>query len=246
MRVWFLDESGDHKLGRRQLASSYPIFVLGGVIIDRTYLRAAVEPELSQFKGLYFGRTDIILHTVEMRNGTGVYAFLADPAVRRRFFTDLNGLLQTWRYTVIGCVIDKPRYAAQFAHPADPYHYSLDVLVERFCWELGAQIDAGFICAEKRGDDLDRLLLAAWETLRARGTSSCSARRIDERIVGLDLRDKKPNLAGLQLADLVVSPIGRSYVGQPAKPDQVQWSIVQRKLQRIGATDIGTGLVIRP
>ncbi len=162
MRVMFLDESGTHNLGKRAMKGNYTLFVLGGVIIDRAYLRATVEPQMNQFKQQYFGRTDVILHTVDMRNGIGDYAFLADPVLRTGFYADLNALLDAWDYKVIGCVIDKPRYVARYAYPADPYHYSLDILVERFCSDLGAQLDAGFICAEKRGDDLDRALLEAW------------------------------------------------------------------------------------
>lgn len=246
MRVMFLDESGTHNLSKRVMKGNCTLFVLGGVIIDREYLRTTVEPQMNQFKQQYFGRTDVVLHTVDMRNGGGDYAFLADPVLRTGFYSDLNALLQAWDYKVIGCVIDKLRYVARYAYPADPYHYSLDILVERFCWELGAQLDAGFICAEKRGDDLDRALMEAWENLRTHGTQHCGPKRIDNRIIGLDLRDKKPNLAGLQLADLVVTPIGRGHLNLPARPFEVKWSVVQSKLRRVGGSYVGKGLVVRP
>jgi uncharacterized protein DUF3800 len=88
VKVMFLDESGDHKLTR--IYHRYPIFVLGGAIVERAYVRDVIEPEMNQFKRRYFGRDDVVLHTVNMRNGTGDYAFLADPNIRSNFSLDLN------------------------------------------------------------------------------------------------------------------------------------------------------------
>lgn len=69
---------------------------------------------------------------------------------------------------------------------------------------------------------------------------------IDARIVGLDLKDKKPNLAGMQLADLVITPIGRQVAQMPAKAEALQWEVVERKLRRVGGAYMGKGLIIRP
>jgi hypothetical protein len=247
VKVMFLDESGIHGLSRKHLESNYPIFVLGGVIADRAYVREVIEPEMNQFKAEYFGRTDIILHTVNMNEGTGDYDFLADEGIRNDFYNDLHQLLDKWDYKVIACVIKKPELVAKYGENAnDPYHYSLNLLVERFCKELGDDLDTGFICAENRGGSLDRELMQEWERLRTEGTYYASARRIDNRIVGLDLRDKKPNLAGMQLADLVITPIGRHILGKPAKPNRVQWEVVEKKLCRKGSRYLGVGLVIQP
>ena len=57
MRVTFLDESGDHQLKR--INTGYPLFALGGVIIDRAYVRDVVEPQMSAFKRQYFGHENM-------------------------------------------------------------------------------------------------------------------------------------------------------------------------------------------
>src|SRR5688572_44275 len=100
----FLDESGNHDL--RKVNPRYPVFVLGGVIVDRAYVRNTIEPEMQQFKLKHFGRTDVILHTVDMGKGRGEYAFLANPTKRAAFYTELNALLQRWDYKVIACVFE--------------------------------------------------------------------------------------------------------------------------------------------
>src|SRR5688500_8833285 len=98
VKMLFLDESGDHKL--KKINPTYPIFVLGGVIADRAYVRVVVEPRMRAFKRHVFGREDIILHTVDMRNNAGDFAFLTDPARRSAFYTELNAMLEELDYQV--------------------------------------------------------------------------------------------------------------------------------------------------
>jgi hypothetical protein len=243
----YLDESGDHNV--KNINPIYPVFVLSGVIVERSYAREVIAPAMQQFKMKHFGRDDVILHTVDIGRGRGDYGFLADPPRRADFFADLNTMLQELDYKVVACVIRKDKLVAKYgAYAVDPYTYSLEVLVERFCKELGEEVDNGFICAEKRNPGHDRDLVAAWEELLTNGlgTGYVTSRAIDRKIVGLDLKDKKPNIAGMQLADLVITPIGRHVAGMPPKPNEVQWTVVESKLRRVGGTYWGRGLVILP
>ncbi|WP_020494532.1 DUF3800 domain-containing protein [Verrucomicrobium sp. 3C] len=61
-------------------------------------------------------------------------------------------------------------------------------------------------------------------------------------MIGLTPRPKSANLTGLQLADLVATPIGRHAIGKPANED---WRIVYGKFRpkRAGKVN-GHGLVI--
>ena len=123
MKVMYLDESGDHNLNPRKINPVYPVFVLGGVIVDRAYERDVVRPALRDFKRRHFGWDDVVLHTVEMGRGRGDYAFLADSAKRAAFYDDLNALLQRLEYKVVACVIRKADHVAKYgANAADPYH----------------------------------------------------------------------------------------------------------------------------
>ena len=48
MQLLFLDESGDHSLAA--IDPEYPVFVLGGVLVDADYADRALEEEVAQFK----------------------------------------------------------------------------------------------------------------------------------------------------------------------------------------------------
>jgi hypothetical protein len=238
----YLDESGDHSLDK--IDPTYPVFVLGGVILDRAYARTVVAQRLRQLKEDFFDDPDLILHTADIVRAKNGFEALKDPALPSAFNEALNATMRELEYTVVACVIKKDAHLAKHGkYAADPYHYSLDLLVERFCKELGNAPDGGFICAEKRGVELDRALDEAWARLIREGTGFVSAKHIDERIVDLGLKDKRLNIAGLQLADLVVSPIARAVMGKPTRED---WEIVKGKFRRAGRRYAGYGLVIRP
>lgn len=242
MKVMFLDESGNHDLER--IDPQYPIFVLGGVIVDRTYAREVVEPSVRHLKRSFFGREDIVLHTAEIIRKQNDFACLEDEELNRRFLVALTDMMREMEYEVVACAIKKDQHVARFGRTAaDPYHYSLGVLVERFVLEIGPVTDGGTIFAEKRRPDLDRALEQAWQRLRASGTESASPQEIDERIVDLSLKDKMLNFAGMQLADLVVSPIGRAVIGKKTHAD---WHVVESKLHQMGSTYHGYGLVVLP
>lgn len=242
MKVMFLDESGNHDLER--IDPQYPVFVLGGVIVDRAYARTVIEPRMQALKLEFFGRDDIVLHTAELARKKNAFACLKDPDFNSRFLHALTWMMRELDYQVVACAIKKHEHVARYGiHAADPYHSSLGVLVERFVLEIGPVSDGGIICAEKRRPDLDHELEQAWQRLRAEGTRKASPQEIDERIADLSLKDKRLNLAGMQLADLVVSPIGRAIVGKQLHAD---WHVVASKLRRRDDTYRQHGLVVLP
>lgn len=240
----YLDESGDPRLTR--IYERYPVFVLGGVIADRSYVREVIDPALRAFKLTFFGRTDIVLHTVDMRRNAGVFSRLVESGFRTAFFDELNRLIDSFDVQVVAAAINKQDYRTLHGAGAqDPYLYCVESLVDRFCSVLGDVRDSGFICAERRNPALDRGILDAWESLRT-GQSpedDLRARRVEERIVGFEIRSKHPARSAMQLADLVVTPIGRQLVDASPQRDRVRWEIVERKTHLSDGT---SGLMMRP
>lgn len=244
MNVLFLDESGTHNLAAYE--PSYPLFVLGGVITDQEYADGTLTSLVRQFKLDLFGREEIILHTADITRNRGGFKQMKDPVFRRRFYDELNALMRTLHYTVVACVIKKDQYLARYGVQAlDPYMLSLHILVERFCYEIGDRAAGGVILAEKREIGLDQELDLAWKNLTIRGTEWVKPKDVRKRITGLTSHSKSDNIAGLQLADLVVTPIGRFIQGKTINED---FRIVEEKLRRHEKTGEywGTGLVVLP
>lgn len=241
MKLLFLDESGDHSL--ESIDKDYPAFVLGGVIIDRTYYRTVVEPRVRKLKEDFFD-DEVVFHTTDIIRGKNGFEVFSDQEIRQAFYEELNTLMWELEYTVIACAIKKDAHLEQYGpHAADPYAYSLEVVVERFVHIIGDVDHGGMIFAEKRRPDLDRELERTWRKLREEGCSYASAEKVDGRIIDLSLKDKRANAVGLELADLVVSPIGRMVIGKPRQQD---WDIVESKFRRVGNTYVGYGLKILP
>src|SRR5712692_291096 len=242
MKVMFLDESGDHNLA--VIDQQYPLFVLGGIIVDKAYAEGEMTDELDRFKLEVLGRKDLILHTADITRNRNGFERMQESSFRQRFYEKLNALMQRLDYSVVACAIRKDEHLSRYGVAAlDPYMLSLDILVERFCFEIGRD-GSGVIVAEKRDPTLDRELDLAWLNLKIQGTRFVQAKDIESRIFGLNLRAKTDNIAGLQLADLVVSPIGRHVMGKAEKED---FRVVRQKLRKNSAGEyFGFGLVVLP
>jgi hypothetical protein len=242
MRILFLDESGDHNLSI--INPDYPLFVLGGVIVEQTYAEGELTRRVQDFKRRLFGRDDIILHTADIARSKKDFGRLRIPEFRARFLEELNVLMRDLDYKVVACAIRKDDHLAQYGTAAlDPYMLSLHVLAERFWFELDEFNDRGVIVAEKRNPMLDRELDIAWLNLKVKGTTFLSGTQLDARIDGLTTRAKTDNLAGLQLADLIVSPIGRRILKKKSHEDI---EIIKSKFRRVRGEAKGAGLVILP
>lgn len=63
------------------------------------------------------------------------------------------------------------------------------------------------------------------------------------RVSSFELHDKAENLAGLQLADLVVTPIGRHVLGKRTQED---FRLVGEKFRLVGESYTGAGLAVLP
>lgn len=192
-----------------------------------------------------FGTSDIILHTADISRNRNGFEEMKSPAFRERFYNGINRLMRSLEYMVVACVVHKKELLSRYGLAAlDPYLLSLDILVERFCFEVGDKRDGGIIIAECRGPTLDRELELAWLNLKIQGTKYMKAHAVESRIKALTLRQKTDNIAGLQLADLVVTPLGRYVMGKPLKED---FEVIKSKLRRNHRGDYkGYGLVVLP
>lgn len=194
---------------------------------------------------IVFHRTDI----VQRKKG---FWRLKDDAVRDRFDRAIMRIVTGTDYRVITALIDK-RWMLGQRHWTNmqPYHYLMEIMVEKYVQFLERNQDIGDIMPESR-QSADKRLQSAFDGVRAAGTRYVNQQRIASAIrsQNLKFRTKKENVAGLQLCDLIAHP-SHIYVRQRMKHavvpgpfcEMVRDVLVDSKYDRSGSgTILGYGI----
>jgi len=245
-KILFIDETGDHDL--IHIDKKYPILGLLGVIFNNDYYISNVTKELNHLKASFSIKQDTILHTLEIVRSKNDFAFCDDPIKRTNFYKAINDFLDKLDYTVIFAVIDKIEYIHTYTNPFDTYCLTLDFVEERFYLYLkdlsykGINAE-GEIIAESRDEKLDGLIRNEHDKILINGTGYITSSEIKARIKNFTIRDKKDNIAGLQVADLIASQLGRRHLELP-----MYWgSNVENKIRKAPDGNIvGYGLKVFP
>lgn len=186
---------------------------LTGVAVKVDHAREALGPAIEKLKfDLFPGDPDdppLILHRKEIMGGKGCYERLrVDDQFRAAFNERILAIYRETDYTVITALIDKQWMAAQ-RHwgRRHPYHYLMEILVEKYTQFLERKRTIGDIMPESR-QGKDALLQQEYDRIRRTGTQYVAAERIAAVLRGhkLKFRTKAHNIAGLQLCDLLAHP----------------------------------------
>jgi hypothetical protein len=231
----YIDESGDHVL---QIDKNYPIFVLCGVLLSEDEHNNKLTKLLNDLKVKYFGRSSVILHTAEFlrpkKNPNSIYYPLHNEDKRYEFFKDLDNLIQKIDFEIVTVAVSKPDHLEYYAEAAqDPYLLSIKPLVENVCviyQELALNEPIDFI-AESREKTLDGQLLNTYDSLKYSGTRGLTVSDIAKMVKFCQPILKLDNIAGLQLADLVVTPIGRNLLN---RTQYLNYSTIEHKFRKNG------------
>lgn len=236
----FLDESGDHSLDK--IDPQYPMFVLGGVLIDAADYDQ-IDARWKRMKLDLFGRDNIIIHTADLTRNKNGFEQMKYKAFRDRVYAEFNAIMGELPYQIIGCAVRKDTHLERYGVSAiDPYHLSLNVIVERAYFAAGKKGKLHII-AESREPTLDRMLEVVFLELKISGTQFISATELNSLGMELHIRQKSKNISGLQMADLIVTPIGRRVLGKKLHAD---WHVIESKLYRYRGKWEGAGLVVLP
>jgi hypothetical protein len=186
-----------------------------------------------------------MLHTADFSRQRNGFEQMKDRAFCDQFYTQLNTLLSELDITIIACAIMKQRHMEKYGIDAvDPYHLSLNILTERFCFDIGGNAPKGKIVAEARDSTLNHQLEIAWLNVKVSGTHFLQAVDINNRIESLVLKTKEDKIAGLEIADAVVTPIARKVLRRQSRVDI---SIIKNKMRKNHFGEVlGYGLVLLP
>lgn len=207
----YLDEHGVDSMTRLDLDKKRYLS-LTGVMMTKDHARDFLIPALSAIKAEFFNEDPdepICLHRSDIRHAKGPFHPLADGDTRLRFDERILGVMRDTEYTVITVFLDKLGMDSKVHWDrTHPYHFLMEVLMEKYALCLRKRGTIGDIMPEARGKPQDAALQKEFSRVLEHGTRYASSDSIRERIPSKNLkfRTKKDNIAGLQLCDLLAHP----------------------------------------
>ncbi len=213
--VVYVDESGDHSL--TSIDADYPVFVLALCVFHKRHYSEKIVSAVEKFKFNYFGHDSVVLHEHEIRKQKGAFAFLSQRKVRDEFMASLSSIMDRSNFVLIATVVDKQRLGKNEGASSNPYHIALGLCLRAlggFLAEKGQQHLKTHLIFECRGRKEDAELELEFRRIGDLGDANKSLAQLE-----IIFADKKTNLTGLQLADLVARPVGLSYL-RPSQPNQ--------------------------
>jgi len=244
--VVYVDESGDHSL--TSIDPEYPVFVLALCVFHKRHYSEKIIPAVEKLKFNYFGHDSVVLHENEIRKQKGAFSFLSYRPLRDEFMARLGGIMEASNFVLIACVVDKARVPSSQSKVTNPYHIALECCLEALHGFLKEKNQAHLkthVIVECRGRLEDRELELEFRRI-------CDGAGAAGHVLPFDVvfADKKTNLTGLQLADLVARPIGVNYL-RPGQANQA-FQTLQKKFycdggrEAVGSGYEDVGLLVHP
>ena len=149
----YVDETGNADL-RASIDPNHRYLSLTGIAMDLAYAASTAFPRLEALKARFFELhpdEPIVFHRKDMVDRRPPFQALRNRDTQVRFNDDLLGELTYLEYTVITVVIDKLDHLNRYTvWRHDPYHYCLEVLLERYIMWLKSRRGRGDIMGEVR------------------------------------------------------------------------------------------------
>jgi hypothetical protein len=234
----FIDESGDH--GLTTLNPSFPVFVLGGVLMSKSNY-TLIRDEFNDIKKEFWQDKKVIFHSRDIRKCEKEFQILFNMDLKSIFYEKLNSCLTNNDYTVIAAAINKDKYIKKYGKISnDVYEIALSFLIERAVFyldDLNITNKSLEIIIEKRGKKEDQKLKEHFQKLKSRGTGFVQPHRLQEINLKIYFEHKNRNINGLQLADLIAYPTARYVIDKErANPafDIIESKIYSKNGRRYG------------
>jgi hypothetical protein len=207
----YIDESGDHVFKDTDQIPHRYLCLLGCWFKNPNYLQ--FHDDLEELKKKHFNQhpdDPVILHREDIINKRGVFKVLQNKQRREYFDSDLLATIQRAEFLAFAVVIDKALLHELYGDTAaHPYHLGLGFLLQRYAGYLNHINRIGDVLAEARGGKEDHLLEESYTRVYEHGIWSVTSSEYFQSALSsrqLKFREKKANIAGLQLSDLLGHP----------------------------------------
>ncbi len=220
----FLDETGDHSLTK--IDKDFPVFGMAGVVFNPEDYPDAVF-RFNRLKLNYFPHEGIIVHSREIASREGDFVFLNNKEIREQFLAEISQQVSLTKMGIATAVIKKAELKNRYKDPFSPYDLAFGFIFEKiFKYGCNTEVDYIHFVTEARGKKEDEELHNTFKWLKKKDEPNVARmfprfidqNRLDEIHVRLEFRKKQSNIVGLQIADLVVSPIAQTVLKEKDHP----------------------------
>ncbi|MHA1598641.1 MAG: hypothetical protein ACTSV1_07950 [Alphaproteobacteria bacterium] len=187
---------------------------LTGIAVPLRHAGDFLAPRMNEIKASIFSHdpdNPIVFHRKDILGGKGPFGILRkDAAARTEFDKRILLLMSETDFTAITALIDK-KWMLKQTHWLNkhPYHYLMEILIEKYVQYLERQNSIGDIMPESRQTQKNRLLQHVFTDIKTNGTRFIKdSARIHSviRTNNLKFRTKKDKISGLELCDLLAHP----------------------------------------
>jgi len=186
---------------------------LTGVAMEVRHARDELTPKCDWIKANVFDQDPddpIIFHRYDIRGKRKQFCVLRDPKKLDLFDRAIMRVLSGTEYKVITALVDKKALAAKEEwRNKHPYHFLMEILIEKYVQLLERKQSSGDVMPEGRKGKKDTALKKAFLDVCDSGTYYVSKDRFSARLTtikNLKFRYKRDNIAGQQLCDLLAHP----------------------------------------
>lgn len=203
----YIDETGTHNYSVDEDIKHRYLGLVGVMINERSNLEV-LQPKMLELKRVVANDPDElpVLHREDIINKRGPFSKLNDPEIEAKFNEIFIDLIDTLDYTICAVVLDKKTHYERYRESAfHPYHYCMNVLLERYVFFLKEIAGRGDVLAEARGKREDNALKQEYSHFFETGTYFCKPSQIQQYLTSkeIKIKPKSKMFVGLEFADLL-------------------------------------------
>lgn len=203
----YIDESGTHDYSTADDIKHRYLGLTGFIISEKSNIEV-LQPRLLELKRIVANDPDElpVLHREDIINKRGVFSKLNDAVVEKQFNEVFLSLLKDMEYAICVVVLDKKTHLKRYQKSAfHPYHYCMNVLLERYTFYLQENSVKGDVLAEARGKKEDQTLKEEYKRFYEGGTYFCKPHSIQQFLTSkeIKIKPKSKMFIGLEFADLL-------------------------------------------
>jgi hypothetical protein len=217
----YIDETGTDSMKSTEIDRH---LALMGVVLRQDTHDNGLHPRLEAIKTDLFGhcpiKNPVILHRSEIVRLENAFVALNDPEIEQEFNSRFLSIVSETSYRAMAVAIDKHAHFEKYTSwQYNPYHYCLELMLERFCQWLERNNYYGDVVIEARSKNKDKRLKEAYSHFYNKGNDWCKTDIVQTRLLSKQpkFKTKKDNISALQLADLLAQPVHRFMKSQKLK-----------------------------